>query len=54
MQLKCQLCGAVDEVTVWSHEYESQKRAPNTPYICPRCRDRIQVEAREQQKPRGH
>ncbi|MBX5466631.1 MAG: DUF2197 domain-containing protein [Firmicutes bacterium] len=54
VQIRCQLCGAEEELLVWSAAYEARKRAPQAPYICARCRDRVQAEALREQHPRGH
>lgn len=51
MQVRCQICGTVSEVEVWTKEYQLLKYSPDHPYICHTCQQKIQVEAKQGQKP---
>ena len=50
MQVRCQICGKVTEVAVWTKEYQRLKDSPDHPYICRACQQKIQSEAKKDQK----
>ncbi|MCY0907269.1 DUF2197 domain-containing protein [Sulfobacillus sp. hq2] len=50
MQVRCQICGTVTEIAAWTKEFENQKYGSQHPYICRACQQKIQLEAKDNQK----
>lgn len=50
MQVTCQICGRKHTLAAWSEEYEKLKSAPQHPYICHTCQEKIRSEAARDQE----
>lgn len=44
MQVRCSLCGRVEEIGKWSAEYDRARQTAPT-YICDSCQRRVQGDA---------
>lgn len=51
MQIKCCLCGRMIEISKVHKDYQRLANDPGEKYICDQCLNKVQLEARETQKP---
>jgi uncharacterized protein YlaI len=48
VEVRCTVCGAVQDVEKWQEEYEKAREHPTEPFICETCRERIRREAQKE------
>ncbi|MGI6552230.1 MAG: DUF2197 domain-containing protein [Bacillota bacterium] len=51
MQIKCSLCGAVQEITKIHKDYQRLAKDPQGVFICHTCENKVRFQAAELQKP---
>lgn len=51
MQVKCSLCGKIDDINKIHKDYAKLAKDKTAPYFCDRCQFRVKFEAKESQVP---
>lgn len=51
MQVKCSLCGKVDEICKIHKDYAKLAKQKDAPYFCEHCLTRVKFQAKEAQSP---
>lgn len=51
MQIKCSLCGRVEEITKIHKDYDKLAKKVTSTYFCELCNNKLKFAAKETQKP---
>lgn len=51
MQVKCSLCGRIDDINKIHKDYAKLAKDQQAPYFCERCQSRVKYQAKENQSP---
>ncbi len=52
MEVRCSICGKKEELTKIHKDFQKLRKNPHAPYICNYCSNKVQYQAKEEQKPK--
>lgn len=52
MDIRCTVCGGLQQIAKWQEDFERHRQNQRDPIICDACRDKIRRDAQHQTFPR--